>query len=264
MKFSLLFLFIALFATSVFSNETLNIIASDSIPPYVMPQDQIESETPGLQVEIINSILNTAGYKTNWKLMPNNRIIIQYKSQKVDAALNLPFLVGDKSGFSSDSIIDYKNCVIGQKSLVNSWKSNLNKLKVLGHQKAKIIYKDIFDDYNFDSEKYNEVTSQKTLAYHLINDRTDIVLSDYLVFSYYVQNFFQLQFKKKNIVCLEQVSSPRSVSFKSKKLKELFNKGLNEIKKNGIYEKIVSKYYEKYPMIGTQPSKTVNANFIFA
>ncbi len=262
MKISIFFLFISFSVAS--ANDTIRIIASDSIPPYVMSQDKLDSDLPGLQIEIINSIFNLLGQKTSWKLMPNNRMIVQYKSKKVDAALNLPFMNATHTGYASDPIVEYKNCVIGSSSIQKTWEKELKELKILGHQRADIIYRDVFTDYDFKSDKYNEVTSQKTLAYHLINNRTDIVLSDYLVFSYFAKTFFENQLRKKDLVCLKEIKSPRSISLKSKALRDSFNKGLEKIKADGTYKKIITKYYKRFTAIEPQSSQEVRAKFIFA
>ncbi len=235
-----------LFSLNLYADEVVTILASDSIPPYVMIKEKGYENLPGLQVELVNAVLNEFSIKTNWKFMTNNRIIVEYNKENVDAALNIPFMNKNENIYASDTIIDYKNCVIGRSSLKDYWLIKLNILKVLGHQRAQNIYSSIFGDYDFKSVKYNEVTNQKTLAYHAVSHRTDLVLSDAFVLSYYANKYFEPQFKKADLVCLKEIKSPRGIGFKSAKLRDQFNQGLKLIKTKGLYKKIVDKYARQF------------------
>ena len=239
-------LLIYLFSFNLYAEEVVTILASDSIPPYVMTKENGQGDLPGLQVELVDAALNEFSIKTNWKFMTNNRIVVEYNKKIEYAALNISFMSQSDNVFESDPVIYYKNCVIGRSSLKATWFKELKSLKILGHQRAKNIYASVFGDYDFDNKNYNEVTNQKTLAYHAVSYRTDLVLSDALVLSYYANKHFGPQFKNADLICLKEIKSPRSLGFKSAKLRDQFNQGLKLIKSKGLYKKILDKYSNQF------------------
>ncbi|PIP89265.1 MAG: hypothetical protein COW01_06995 [Bdellovibrionales bacterium CG12_big_fil_rev_8_21_14_0_65_38_15] len=240
--------FIAFFLLSfnLQASEPVVILASDSIPPYVMASEQPQWNLPGLQVEIVDAAFNEFSIKTSWQYMTNNRIVVQFVKPGIDAGLNIAFMNSGGAIFESEPIINYKNCVIGRSSIKESWLKNLNKLKILGHQRAQFIYQKIFGSYDFKNKNYNEVTNQRTLAYHAVSHRADIVLSDALVLSYYAKKYFEAQYLVSDLVCLKVIQSPRTLGFKTAKLRDQFNSGLKKIKSNGLYKKILDKYYGQF------------------
>lgn len=235
-----------LFSFSLQANEIVTILASDSIPPYVMASEQPQWNLPGLQVEIVDAAFNEVSKGTSWQYMTNNRILAQYFKTGIDAALNITFMKRSAEIFESEPIISYKNCVIGRSSLKDTWLKNLDKLKILGHQRAYLIYQKFFGNYDFKNKNYNEVTNQRTLAYHAVSHRADIVLSDALVLSYYAKKYFEAQYSVSDLVCLKVIQSPRTLGFKTAKLRDQFNSGLKKIKSKGLYKKILDKYYGQF------------------
>lgn len=243
-------LFYLLIASHLQAAELVTILASDSIPPYVMADERLKDKLPGLQVEIVNTVFNELAMKTRWKFMTNNRMIVQFVKKGVDAALNIPFMINSDKAYGSDPILHYRNCVIGRTELKETWLRDLKMLKILGHQKADDIYRETFGDYDFKNKKYyNEVTSQKTLAYHAVSHRTDLVLSDALVLTYYAKKYFEAQFNRSQLVCLKEIKSPRSLGFKNEKLRDEFNRGLKKIKADGRYQAILDKYLKLFPSL---------------
>tara|TARA_R110000868_G_scaffold393013_1_gene663918 strand:+ start:3030 stop:3827 length:798 start_codon:yes stop_codon:yes gene_type:complete len=239
-----------LFFNSVSADEIITIAASDSIPPYVMIDHAHESKLSGLQVEIVDAAFSAVGIKTKWQTMPNNRLIIHYAKNNVDAALNLPDVSRATSNYSSDVLVYYRNCVIGNVSLKNSWRTSSKDLKILGFQTAKAIYADSFPTkYLENNSNYIEVPSQKTLAYHAVNARADLILSDALVFSYYAQSNWPAQLEKSGLACLHELKLPRHIGFKDKAIRDKFNKGLEQIKANGLYDSINDKYSKLFSQL---------------
>ncbi len=232
-----------LFFNTALASDLVSIAASDSIPPYVMIGHEHESKLKGLQVEIVDAAFAAVDVKTKWQTMPNNRMIIHFAKDNVDAALNLPDMNRAANSFSSDMLLNYRNCVIGKKSLKETWSASLKDLKILGFQSAKAIFSDFFPK-NFleNNSNYNEVPSQKTIAYHAIHGRADLILSDALVFSYHAQTNWPLQYKKSELVCLQEQQLARHIGFKRKETRDLFNKGLKIIQASGLYDSIHSKY----------------------
>lgn len=246
MKYCLLLLF---FTFNLPAAEIVTIVASDSIPPYVMGSEPISRELPGLQVEIVDAAFARLGIKTVWKTMPNHRLAIQYKYKHVDAGLNLPDLTKVQT-FSSVGLVTYRNCVIGPSKLRASWKTEAGKLKILGFQTAKHVFNDTFGSGVLSSNKqYNEVTSQKTITYHSVHRRADLVLSDALVFAYYAQTYFGNVYKQADLKCLHELQSARHLGFKDPLLRDRFNQALMAIKADGTYELLMRKYREKFSLI---------------
>lgn len=234
---------------SLQASELVTILASDSIPPYVMGSEPSAKELPGLQVEIVDAAFAKIGVKTKWQTMPNHRLALQYKLKHVDAALNLPNLTNIETYASTDLVV-YRNCVIGSSKYKNNWKAQASELKILGFQTAKHVFNKTFGDGVLaKSKNYNEVTSQKTIAYHAVYGRADLVLSDALVFAYYAQTYFGPQYRQADLICLHELQIARHLGFKNRLLRDRFNVALIQIKKDGTYEALVKKYREKFSLI---------------
>lgn len=246
MKFFLLSLF---FFPGLYASEIVTIVASDSIPPYVMGSEPLAKELPGLQVEIVDAVFAKIGITTKWKTMPNHRLGIQYKLKHVDAALNLPDVTNADTHSSAD-LITYRNCVIGPSKFRSTWKTQASKLKILGFQTAKHVFNEVFgNDVLARNKNYNEVTSQKTIAYHAVHGRADLVLSDALVFDYYAQTYFGPQYQQADLMCLYELQIARHLGFKDRMLRDRFDAALVQIKKDGTYDALVKKYREKFSLI---------------
>lgn len=246
MKYFLLFILALPLARA---SEVVTILASDSIPPYVMGDEPLASSLPGLQVEIVDTVFSKLGLKTTWKMMPNHRIEIQYKLGYVDAALNLPNLSRVKN-YSSADLVTYRNCVIGPPKYRFTWRKLAPNLTILGFQTAKNVFVDVFGEGVLSSNnKYNEVTSQKTIAYHALSGRADLVLSDALVFAYYAQTYFKPQYEKADLMCLYELQVARHLGFKDKRLRDRFNEGLAALRDDGTYNQLIRKYREKFSLI---------------
>ncbi len=244
-----LFVFIIFFSQLVHAERVITIVASDSIPPYVMGNEPLSKELPGLQVELIDQAFSRVGYTTVWKTMPNRRLVLEFRRAEVDAGLNLSTLTSQKV-FDSDDVVSYRNCVIGDESLSAQWLKKSHELKILGFQGAAGIFEHIFGPAVLEKNKnYNEVPSQKTIAYHIVNGRTDLGLSDALVFSYYANTYFAPQYARTNLRCLKEMLVPRRLSFKNERLKKIFNDGLSRLRADGSYAAILKKYQERFSML---------------
>lgn len=250
-----------LFSLLGFAQETLFIVASDSIPPYVMGNEPLAKELPGLQVEIVDQAFARVNMKTRWKTMPNNRILLEYtKKDEVDAALNLRAIDTKVEHFDSDEVVSYRNCVIGPASLAKNWRVNLSQYKILGFQRARDIFSSLLGTVNL--PLYNEVPSQKTIAYHAVNGRVDLILSDALVFAYYATTYFGPQYAQSNLRCLQELPLVRTLGFKNEAHRDAFNRGLKAIKSDGTYQRLIRKYRDRFSML-TQLKSSLEDDLIF-
>lgn len=256
MKFLILFLFV----TNAFASDFVTIIASDSIPPYVMGDEPLAKELPGLQVEIVDAAFAKVGKKTIWKLMPNNRLGIEFKRSNIDAGLNIPALFSKIKSFSSAPLLQYRNCVIGSSRLKEKWKEQAPTLRIIGFQSAANIFAEIFGaNVLATNKKYHEVTSQKTSVYHLLSGRADLVLSDALVFAYYAQTYFDPQFKKSDLVCLAEKKVDRHLGLKNVRLQLEFDRGLELLRKDGSYDGLIRKYQMRFSLLSQLETRRVTS-----
>ena len=114
------------------------------------------------------------------------------------------------------------------------------------------------------NRNYAETSRQFSQVWMLFLNRVDTIVLDKNIFHYYLQKSKELQksndplaanvrhadFSKK--VTIHQIFSPLNyrLLFKSKKIRDLFNKGIKKIIDDGTYRKIFSRYHlESYDQV---------------
>lgn len=239
------------------SAKTIELSISSSVPPYNMLEEDVVGH-PGIQIEIVNLALKRLGIDVKWRNMTNNRALKELAAKRIDGALNVSTFIDDGPDqyHSSVNIINFQNCLIGSSSLLASGQKfddffeelmSKKELKMMGFQGASKVFKEVLKDLK-SYPKYEEVPHQKILAASFDKGRTHLVLSDYLVFQYYMKKIHEERSKVEtphthNYICLKEVpSAPRAITFRSKELRNKFDVEIKKIINSGEKEKIVTKY----------------------
>lgn len=257
----LIYLFSVLLPSSghASSAKVVELSISSSVPPYNMLDENVAGH-PGIQIEIVNMAFKRLGMTVKWRSMTNNRAIKELSSKRIDGALNLSSFIDDSTPSGtyhrSLNILTFQNCLIGPDNLIKKGQTleefyqeilAKKELKILGFQGAGQVFKDVLKDLK-NYPKYEEVPHQKILAASLEKGRSDLVLSDYLVFQYYLkrvhEGFEKNESQKlQKFSCLHQVpSDPRTISFEDKVLRDKIDVELKHIIESGEKEKIMNKY----------------------
>ncbi|NWF67238.1 MAG: transporter substrate-binding domain-containing protein, partial [Campylobacterales bacterium] len=237
-------LLILLFTNSIFAKE-LTVAFGINKPPYMI--DEISGI--GLESEIVKEALKE--YKINILQMNYKRLNEVLKSvDDIDAVAGAtindfyPF-------FKSNKYIEFQNFAITHKEAnltIDSFE-DLKAKRVAAWQNAhKVLGDEFYKLFNPQSAKehspnYKEMLIQSEWLKLFFDKELDVVLSDKNIFHWYKNYFLQnTDIDKFVFHDLLHKATPYYVMFRDEKLKDEFNKNLQQMIIDGRYECIKNKY----------------------
>ncbi|WP_290733273.1 transporter substrate-binding domain-containing protein [Halobacteriovorax sp. JY17] len=216
-----------------------------SMPPYLN-----EEKFTGIEIDLIKNAFMNQGIK-EFKHVDSSfkRAIKLLVENRVDAIItngSNTYYSDFKNIYPSHTILNYVDCVISLKSSKEEFKkpSDIIGKRVWAFKSAKKSLGQEFARAAGLTAEYNESIDQLLQPKALLKGRMDFAISDRNI-------FFTQALKDKidlNLFRVFNLSSktPRVLRFHSKKLRDLFNNGLSNIRKNGTYELILAKYKDQY------------------
>lgn len=238
LKFFITIATVVLFASPMFSKE-IKIGIGLALPPY-----NISESNSGMEYEIVKEALKVKGYDLKADYLPFARVLVSFKNKTVDAAMTVNESSGLENVFYSDSHITYQNVAITLEK--NNYKidkiSDLSNYSMLAFQNAK---KYLGAEYKAVAEKsknYREIAQQESQVAMLFLDRTQVFIGDINIFKYFrnLTKKTDTSAKVKMHSVFEKTNY--KIGFSDKKVRDDFNLGLKEIRKSGLYDKIIAKY----------------------
>ena len=221
------------------NNKVIKIASADSRPPYIL---QVEGS--GLELDIIRSAFAEQGIDVNFQFSSRNRQMLHFEQHKVDAIITVNEHSG-VSGFFSDNYISYQNVAI---SLANndlriSDINDLGKYSVVAFLNANNVLGDAFHTMTEKNLSYLEVSPQQKQNKMLYLKRVDVVIADKYVFQY-LNTLITREVDVSENLHYHMIfpASEYFASFHDEKLKNTFNLGLKNIRRNGVYQQLVQKY----------------------
>lgn len=226
--------------TYLFSQKTIT-LATDPFPPFHSP----DVVGYGFFAEIVKEAFATENYTLKIEFVPWNRALEYGEKGLYDGILGALYSEErDRKFLFSDSVYKYGLVLYTNKDKIKS-KEEFLQMKGLKLGQVKGYYYPI--DKKF-VESYNviESSSLKNNLNALINNRVDFIIESSPV----IDNLLLNEFKDKanQLEEIDVFSEKDFFIMISKKIKdsnvirEDFNRGLEEIKKNGTYDKILKKY----------------------
>lgn len=228
-------------------------IAADDRPPYYSP----EMTDKGPITEIITQAFKRVAYKVNIDFLPWANVLEKVKSGKYDAGFAAYYSdQRAKEYLFSDPIDIYSpECFLKKKSLKISFKS----LRDLKPYRIGITRGYVYDDSDFDKATYLkkiESNTEETNIANLIKGRLDIIIIDkavalYLIDKKFPSNKNDLDFNDLDFIdpSNKKIDLHLLISKKfenSSQLKRDFDYGLQQIKADGTFDRIIKKYKKEY------------------
>ncbi len=267
MKILLLFLFI--FFSLIQANEpkTINAVLSLDKPPFIFGQ----TTQKGIEADLIKEIFNSLGYKVNIIQKSKNYIqtILDKENQYDIVATITPT---NNKLFYSKSFTSYENFVItrADEHININTIDDLKNIKFVTWNGAyndlgKKFYK-LFNPLNGTSKlSYHDNLSQKNDVKMFFSKKVDAIIIDKTIF-----NWFKIHLGNNDKYSFHSIFKKKKtypVTFRSKELRDIFNKELERFKKNGRYDEIIE-FYEtqnfdellKYTSLITNLSKKFIVN----
>lgn len=227
-----------------FSQTTIK-SASDFWEPYIYS----ENMPKGLSYEIVKRAFEESGYKLDFDFVPWARALHLLRSNEIDIIINMwKSSDREKYYYFSDAYITNNLVAIKRKVDKTAYK-NLSDLQ----GKSIGVVRDY--DYGDDFNKHSKII--KKPANSLIDNvkkvaqgRIDITIADELVVRRLLRSGLKNYNSKVSISSYPLIKKSLYVSsgLSNKRHKlyiEAFNKGLNAIKKNGVYKMILLKHVNK-------------------
>ncbi|MCL2920188.1 substrate-binding periplasmic protein [Shewanella litorisediminis] len=240
-------------ASSQVSAETVNVGVSFAIPPYV-----IQQENSGLELDILRQALARRGHYAVIHYMPLSRTFREIKEGKLDGIINTKEHMLD-GVFYSDEVIRFHNCVISLASRnleINSI-HDLKGMSVVAFQQAGRILGEEFGMTVAKSPSYSEIAAQRHQIHLLFKGRTDVIVMEKNIFAYYRKKELEAGFLEAGLdvreACIFEPTAYR-FAFRSVRIRDDFNAGLNSMREDGTLKAILQKYSTMMHVESTEES----------
>lgn len=240
---SLTFILAAL-AASVAQARELKIIFSQYTPPYVF------EDKSGIVVDIVRASLEPAGYTVQPVYVPIGRGFELFANKRVDGTA----IIRENSGLQanySDDFMQYHNHVFALKSRQFRIRqlADLRDKSVLAFQNAHKYLGAAFGEAMADQPGYKEIANQETQVQMLLLGRVDVAIMDESIFRYYRSKLL-VDGKVPRSAAYEAFDlfppTPYKTAFIDATVRDDFNRGLAEIRRNGKYDAIYRKYIDEH------------------
>ena len=229
-------------------SSAILLASTKSLPPYLYM-----NEKSGIEYEIVVQSFLAVGYDNVQHIDVHfKRGVMLLHNKSIDAiTTNISNTVYDSvetPAYPSEPILNYIDCAISLKSKnykLDSIKNFYGK-KIWAFKSASATLGADFHKMTVSNEDYTEEFSQENQIKVLMKKRIDIAISDKNIFlSRLIKEGIKDGAKKFNFHSIGKPTQ-RAVRFYKRDLRDDFNKGLNIIKKDGTYEKLLIKYQDLY------------------
>jgi len=210
----------------------------------------IQSSDSGLDIDIPRAALNRAGYKLAIRYMPLARAQVEVQSQRID--LTTPFFRGGTDGlFLSEPHVMYRPTAfsLASRNLKLVQLGDLKHYRVHTFQGAKGYFGREYVDAISQSPHYEERPDMSKLVLSLASGRTDIVVLDYNIFSYFwnraIGDAQKIQLRAHSI--FPPVAAV--AAFNNAEIRDKYNEGLKAIIRDGTHQKLIERHVELLPLL---------------
>ncbi len=212
-----------------------------SLPPYVIPEDW-----SGLEYDIVKEALAVEGHTMTPRQMPLARITKELQAGLVDAAMPMRSDSGIIA-YYSDIHVTYRNYAItlASRNLHIASIGDLADKSVLAFQNAKLYLGDDYATMTSANPRYREEARQSLQPLLLYLGRIDVAVADRFIFAWYATApEVTTKADTHQALRFHAIFPPTDyhVAFRNPALRDSFNRGLQRLRDNGEYARIVQRY----------------------
>lgn len=228
----------------LFSKE-VKVVFSYSTPPYVF------KDGTGIVQTIVKEAMEYKGHKVEPIFVNIGRSFELFKDGYVDVTSIIQVTSGLEAFYSED-FMQYHNAVfvLKKRHIKIEKLEDLKDLYSIAFQNAHIYLGEEFEKITkLANKKYIEIADQKQQVYMLLNGRTDVVIMDRHIFTFYKNLLIQEKKVDENIeVNMIELFPPTAykMAFKDENLRNDFNEGMKYLKDTKRYDEIYDEYSKKY------------------
>lgn len=230
---------------STLNSKEIQTVFSYSTPPYVF------EDGSGIVMTIVKEALAYKSHTVKPVFVNIGRSIEMFKHGYVDATSIIQKTSGLEA-FYSDYFMQYHNAAFALKSKQYDIQkvSDLKKYHVIAFQNAIKYLTPEFEKVAIEmGENYSEIADQKQQVYKLLQGRTDVVVMDRHIFTFYKNQLIAEAKVDKGIESeLFELFEPTkyTTAFKEESIRDDFNEGVKKLKESGRYDEIYKIYSTKY------------------
>jgi polar amino acid transport system substrate-binding protein len=212
----------------------LVLLAGDSLAPYA-----IAAEDRGLELDLIRAAFATQGLKVRFKFVPLRRVSTDVEALGADGATRRVG-VALAGGQMSQPYVAYQTCaLVADAETAPRSLAGLQRLRVLAFQGATLELGPEFTTMAQRNPRYSEINNQRNQMKLLQLGRTDVVVADRLIAQW---QWRQLGGNSPLHCSLPLASAPYAAYFRQAAHAQAFNAGLQRIKAEGEYARILARY----------------------
>jgi len=219
------------------------LLLSDDAPPHM-----IKATQGGIDIDIAREVLQSMGHKVRLGFVPLKRSMKQVANKEADLFLPTFFQQDSEELFISAPIISYRPTAFTLKDNNFSIEeiADLSGKMIITFQGATGYFGDEFVKVSKNSA-YQELPDMSTFPEMLIKKRCDVVVLDYYIFYYFLQEYLkqnpQVPFEHRNIRNISLFPAVNAhVGFNNPQLRDQFNQQLKKYKKSNKDKKVIHKY----------------------
>lgn len=214
--------------------------------PYSKKDYSLKTRKLGIQIDVVIAALKGSDYTFRPVYAPNKRIIKNVRHKKLDAGE----MAGPKYAgiYYSGPIIEFKNYAITRKSeqLRITTIEDLRNMTIVTWQGAQDELGDVFTAVVKGNPLYYENASLKNQCSMFFAKRVEVIIIDKTIFLWWKKTLSYKYNTSEELVYhpIFPKTNKYTMGFSSKKIRDIFDKGLKRIKNNGTYDQIFSNYLE--------------------
>jgi polar amino acid transport system substrate-binding protein len=229
-------------ATCPLFADEIEIGVSFAIPPYV-----IADTDQGIELDILREAFAVTGTQVEVHYLPLARTFLELSAGRIDGIINIKKGMMDNV-FYSDIVIAFHNYGISLKKKgypdFRSLDFLVNK-SIVAFQRARTILGKEFAAAVSGNTRYEETAEQHLQIYRLFLERADIIVMEKQIFNYYRKQVFKATGSlAEQPVTFHNIFPPSEYrfAFRVEEIRDDFNLGLETIRQNGCYDRIIKKY----------------------
>jgi polar amino acid transport system substrate-binding protein len=222
-------------------DKALILTAGLSKPPFVIEHDKKNS---GIQLELMKAVFAIENKEVKFLYLPLSRSFASIDKWHSDGTITLPVDHKREGVYLSEPYIRYQNVLItlAEDNLVLNDFNDLSDKKIIAFQTAQNFLGPEYNKALQNAKDYREMADQSKQIEMLFVKRTEVLVIDITIFKYFLSQHRDEKYSKPYTVHSFFKPADYSAGFKDKATRDQFNRGLNKIKANGTYQKILNKY----------------------
>lgn len=225
-------------ATPIASTH-IEMLAGLPKPPFI-----IQENGSGLQLDLLREAFLTVDKQVSFIHTPMGRNLSGFERLQSDGIATIPANTSLPNMFVSKPYVTYQNVAVSltAANLNITSAETLRDKNVIAFQNAKKFLDKEYQSTVCSSSKYREFADQKKQIAMLFSQRTDVIILDINIFKHFLANNKSAPFNQPYDIHYIFQEKAYSAGFRDPQLRNVFDLGIERIKAQGTYQRVLDKY----------------------